>query len=462
MQQPYASRINLILVKTARVLPNFDRYSVKVDMLDIGNPFTFSLWHSKNTDSAWAMIVQEVKLGGMILFTIDDAPQFSGRIETLSVKVIREQGAILVISGRDLAGTAISWDADPKLKIANKQLSDVVEELFAPLGVQVIIGDGADAEREVRSAGVSGARGSTGRRHTRIRKRKHTIARAKPKPGEKVMEFLQAIIKKLGYMAWVAPTADGSLAIIIDTPRYEQEPLFQFSRTIDNGVVTQDSDIIESDYHAQIRTIPTIVTAYGRSERGNHLPTRHATYTRPPQLRDEEFPDFLLFDSSGVQRHFELDPANPTSGYVEFAPNANEGGAEQVQVAAVRMPFTNDELLRFPFVEQPLPPQPLHLHTDRARDPNKGEQEARRAIANAMKDFRACDITVKGHTQLVNGERRTFSINTMCHVKDDLLDMSEDMLITSVEFNGSRKAGQTSTLTLGTKNAIHLTPDAEE
>jgi hypothetical protein len=48
MQQPYAHRTALILERTNAVLPNFDRYNVKLDMLDLGNPFTFSLWYSTN------------------------------------------------------------------------------------------------------------------------------------------------------------------------------------------------------------------------------------------------------------------------------------------------------------------------------------------------------------------------------------------------------------------------------
>jgi hypothetical protein len=48
--------------------------------------------------------VREVKLGGRVVFTIDDAPQVVGRIETLSVRVNRKMGAQIVISGRDLAG----------------------------------------------------------------------------------------------------------------------------------------------------------------------------------------------------------------------------------------------------------------------------------------------------------------------------------------------------------------------
>jgi prophage tail gpP-like protein len=442
MRQPFAHRTALTLVRTNRLLPNFDRYNVKVDMLDLGNPFTFSLWYSSNSESAWASLVREVKLGGDIVFTIDDAPQLRGRIETLSVRVSRKAGACIVISGRDLAGPAISWDADPRTVLRGRTLDDCMQALFAPLGVQVITGTGADAEREVRSLRRAGAHGST----SAWRRRTNHVDLTRCKPGEKVMDTALGIVKRLGYMMWVSPTADGTLALVVDTPNYAQSAAFRFTRQVRDGRVTADSDIVESDYHAQIRTVPTVVTAYGRSPRGNVLPTRHRSQRMG-------IPDFLLYDSQGIAR--ERTPTEEPGG-VLFTPIDATPPSD-----ATRMPFNNDELHRYPFVENPLPTQPLHLHSERARSAATGAQEAKRTLAKAMQDFRAVEITVRGHGREVNNERRLFAPNTMCHVRDALTSMDEDMLITGVEFMCSRASGQETKLTLGTKGAISLDPTNE-
>jgi prophage tail gpP-like protein len=450
MQQPYAHRTALILERTQRVLPNFDRYNVKLDMLDLGNPFTFSLWYSTNAQSAWAAIVREVKLGGRVVFTIDDAPQVVGRIETLSVRVNRKMGAQIVISGRDLAGTAISWDADPRINMRNATLDAVIRAAFEPLGVPFILGDGAGHARDVQSGKRPGARGAAAFWTPRTQ----MVDRAKVRAGEKAMDFVLRIVRSLGYMAWMAPTADGSMAMILDAPDYDQRPTFQFRRNITNGRASADSNIIDSDYHAQIRSIPTVVTAYGRAERGDRLPTRHRTSVRPDGL-----PDLLLYDSLGVTREFNVHPEGDRE-YVTFDPVAGGGSGVRPQSTVTRVPYTNDALTKYPFVEQPLPNQPVHLHSARARTLAHGEQEARRTLAHAMKDFRSVDITVAGHGQLVEGQRRTYASNIMGNVSDNLLDMDEDLLLTGVEFVGSRDEKETK-LTLGTKGAIPLVPEAQ-
>ncbi len=479
-------RTELILRATRRVLPNFSRYSIKVDMLDVGNPWTFSLWYSKNVESAWAMIVREVKLGGQIIFSIDGAPQLNGRIETFSVNTTRKNGSTLVISGRDLAGPAVDWDAHPSIYLRNRPLDEVIQAILAPYEITAVVGAGADAEREVRTRARPGARGAhqTSQRSSR----RNIVDLVHPRPNETGWQVIQSVLRRLGYMAWIAPSVNGELAIVVDTPNYNQRPLFTFKRRLRNGIVTNDSNVLESDFHAQIRTIPTQVYAYGRVQRGNRSASNVGTSSSTRGLINlGDLPSSILGNiSQGVVPTGNSPLVNFTTDQTRQVLNAitaplhgrntrdarrqqnrtgrSTGASSNSQTThesrITRLPFANNELLQYPFVERPLPPQPKHLHSPRARSAATGGQEAKRYIAHAMKDFRSVAIVVQGHGQTIDNQMRLYAPNVMARYIDDLLDIDEDMLITSVEFNGDREGGQETKLTLGTKGAITLEPEA--
>jgi len=70
----------------------------------------------------------KVKLLDRVMLTIDGAPQLNGRIETIATRISRE-GATMEIGGRDLAGPALSWDADPTVRLKGLQLTAALEGL---------------------------------------------------------------------------------------------------------------------------------------------------------------------------------------------------------------------------------------------------------------------------------------------------------------------------------------------
>ncbi len=437
----HAHTVSLKLASTGVELLAWDRYSISLDMFSPGSPWSCTIWHSETRESAWRQMLHQTRLGDGAIFAIDDAVQMNGRIETRDVAVSRE-GAAIVLSGRDMAGPAIDWDADPRLSLKGKTLRETLEALFRPLGITVIVGASADAGREVQTRVRTGAHGTAGHRVTRS----HRVDLSHPRHNERVWQCAESIVKKLGYMLWIAPDGDGGMAVVVDVPNYDQENVFSFERRVRNGTVTANSNILESKFSSQIRNIPTHVYAFGRSRRGDSHAARHRSGLQNRRFFEAPDPDFLNFDSSA--------PPSPGQAPAAVTPSGSA-------TVSTLLPNQNDDLARYPLVIDPLPPQPRYLNSRRANNPATGRQEAARVMAEAMRSFRTYTCTVQGHGQDVGGSMRLFAFNTMAHVYDRLSEIDEDMLIHSVAFDGGRQGGQTTKVTLGTKGACVLVPESD-
>lgn len=453
MPEAIAHEVQLLLKSTGRVLTNWDRYTVSLDMFNVGQPWTFSLWYSEREQSAWQTLQDEVKLGGTILFSIDGAPQITGIIEDFSTPETRG-GLSMVISGRDIAASAMDWDADPRTVISNRTLGEALELLFAPLGIPVDVVE-STAAREVQSRVRRGARAT----ERSTRRRAHRVDNSRPRPDETVWQVVQSILDRLGLIAWVAPSAQGGLAIVVDVPAYDSNAMYQLVRS--KALTETDRRLLETDLKCSIRGIPTIVYASGRAKRGDALPARHRIQYEVPGVAS--LPIDILgavigprLTSAGNPLAFNQDPVTVRPG---FRIESEQRTAPPAQ--ATRRAYTNDQLAQWSFVQNPLPPQPKYLHSSRSKNPSQGEREARRYMAKKMRTFRVYTGTLHGHGQEVNGARRLFALNTMAHLRDTFRNIDEDMLITGVEFSGSRSDGQRTRLTLGTKGAINLEPDPQ-
>lgn len=381
-------------------LDTWDRYDVVQDMLQAGSPWAFSLYKSSAAQSAWEELRAGLVLGDLLSFSIDGAVQMNGRLEQIRQRVSRAEGSGLAISGRDLAGLALSWDADPTVRLKGLPLGECLAALFRPLGILPQIGAGVDDAREVQNGTRRGARASTAA-HPR-----HVVDYAHPRPGEKVWQVAEAICRRLGYLLWVAPSEGRTLAVIVGTPAYNDPPRYALRRVFDGaGNVTDDSNILDSDHDVNLRDVPTDVTVYTGSARGDAVSARSA---------------------AALANGFLLDPAN-TGGYALDA----------------------------------LVQQPRHVHAQRARDLAGGQREAQRILADANAKLRTYTCTAQGHGQVIEGETLLYAVNSMATVQDDETRIREDMLITRVQFSGSRSGsdGTRTHLTLSPKGAIFLTPE---
>ena len=385
----------------------WDAYTITLDMLQPGSPWTASMWRSSVRQTTWAVLRAKIKLFDKVTFVIDGAPQITGRIETFDTQADREGGARITISGRDMAGPALSWDADPTVRLKGLQLSAALEALFAPLGIPVVIGADADAARTVQIGTTRGSRGVSSGRRTR---RTQVCDRAQPQPGEKVWQLADEIARRLGYLIWTAPAQDGGLAVVIDRPAYSSAEVFTFARRITETAAgaTAAGNILSGGETFSVRDVPSEVNVYSGTARGASLSARQRYQAVNLAIADVE-----------VTRGFALDPA---------------------------------------------PAQPRHVRAQRARTVAETAREATRIVSEAMYGFRRYACTVQGHGQTIDGRALLYTVNTMCRVRDDVCTsaagdpLDESMLATRVEFKRSRKAGTTTEVTLSPRDAISLVP----
>lgn len=377
------------------VVDVWDGYTVTLSMLQPGSPWTFSFWRSEVSQTTWDVIQNEVQLMDPVYLSIDGLVQLGGRVEVRKASADRG-GATLVLSGRDLAGPALSWDADPTQALKGLPLETALARLL--IGVDVTV--------EVVSAEVAqipvGALRQPRQRQYSSRATAAQIARRKPidlvhpKPGEKVWQVADRIVRKAGYLLWTAPgTSERGMSLVVDKPRDTGEALYQLTRVETGGVCT--GNILRGDHEAQIRDVPTTVTVFADAPRGDATETRLERTVTNTQLQSRSI----------------------TAGTVS---------------------------------ERPFP-QPRYLVSQRARTVAEAHAEGQRIVAESMAGFRRYTATVQGHGP-DDGSGRLYELNQLAHVRDTVLGVDEDWLVVGVEFKGSRADGQTTTLTMAPRGAI--------
>jgi hypothetical protein len=410
MAQEHAVSLTIDTGDAPVAIDVWSHYTVTLSMFGAGQPWSFVFWRSTVADTTWRALARQAKLLARVQLTIDGAPQLSGYLEDLDrgTHEDRNGGMTAGVGGRDLAGLAMDFEAAPTTAVRGVQLQAALSEAFSSFGVPVRV-TAAVAAREIQSRARPGARGAP----TSPRRKKVDIMR--PKAGETVWQYAQSVVRRLGYMMWIAPSADGSIGLVVDVPDYAQVPLFTFERTIGRGTFGATGNILAGREVFSIKGVPTDVHVYTGSARGDVLSGRAKFSTANPKLFDRT-----------ITRGF-------VAGY--------------------------------------LPVLAKHIRSGRARDVAHATAEAERVIADAMRGFRQYKLRVQGHGQTVNGVKRLYAINTMASVLDEYLiddegaPLREDMLITDVEFVGARGAGegkgQYTNITLAPKGSIVVTPVAE-
>lgn len=408
---PYEHRTELSLASSGVVLDVWDEYEIALSMLEAGNPWTFTFWRSDPVDTSlvsnrltpWTVITREVKAFDRILVTIDGAVQLNGRIETRAIRAARDGGAVVVVNGRDLAGPAMDWDVDPTLTIRNTALSDAVTRCFAQIGINAHTVDSA------ANVAVTAREAPGPRRTNRRTRRAQPVDIAHPRPGDRVWPFVEGVAKRIGYRMWVAPSADGELAVVVDTPNDNADPSYVLlRREVPNGDGSYEGNILDGGETINTRAAPTTVTVFSGTARGEQVDARTRSVTTNVGLSD-----------NAVTRGLVL---------------------------------------------QPPPEQPRYVRDARARTPERAAQTGSNVILDAMAEFRVYECTVRGHGQTVDGARRLYAINTIARVRDDVCvdgdgqPLDEDMLIVGLRFRRSRRDGTTTTLKLVPRGALALAP----
>lgn len=455
--------VELSLASSGLALDVWDEYAVTLDMLSPGSPWTFAMWRSEARAAAWDVLRRSVKCMDAVVLKIDGATQLNGRVESVETGADGHGEARMVLTGRDLAGPALDWDADPTMNINGQTLEAALQRVFASVGIPVRVTT-ADAAREVTTKRRTGAgltateaaatsapraglpesvvralrqaaalpslyeqgrapvvgadaaaditaveprRAAARRRTARIKN--IVIPAAHPRPGERVWHFAESIVSRVGVLMWTAPDPSGGMSLVVDAPANGDPPTYAFARVVRGNVADPRSNVLSLSERVDTREVPTEVNVYTGSARGDKVSARQMGTTVNGWLANEQV----------------------TRG----------------------------------FVAAEAPPQPRHMRSTRAKTVARAEQEGARVVLDAMRGFRTVRLTVRGHGQRVNGSPTLYAINTVARVYDSVCTdasgapLDEAMLITRVTFKRSRAAGTTTELTLVPLHALTLEPD---
>lgn len=339
---PESSVVELFLGPDALLVDVFDRYTADVSMLEVGTAFTFSFWYSDlSREAPWRVLVDRergLKCGHLVTLAIDGDAVLSGIVETRAVGDAkgRDEGPSFTVSGRDLLGGAVSFDADPTLTLPGRQLEDALGVLYSGVGVVPEVSESIPPTARAGSIRRP-RRGAFGRKAKRgdLTRVKH------PRVGEKVQQVVERIVRGLGFRVWTTPAeGSGRTAVVVDRPRTTGPVLFRLARIIEDGRVTADSNIEGGRETTSIANVPTTVTVYANAPRGDAASAKIART---------------------VENGFLLTPA-----------------------ATAR-------------VSDDAPPRPRYVESKQARTVEAAHNEAARICAQANEGFRRAEYTVLGH-----------------------------------------------------------------
>lgn len=391
------------------IVDTWDSYTVTIDMLTPGSPFTFTVWQSDTFGTTWSLLRAAAKCYTRVVLFVDDAIQLDGLLETVDTFVDIERGVGMNLSGRDLAGWAMDADADPTLRLKGQTLGAALTALFQPLGFELHIAEAASARDATLRTAPAPRRSVHRRRRTESASRARVVDFSHPRPGDKVWGLAETMCSRQSYMIWTAPDGEGACAVVVDRPDFAASPRFVFSRQ-SNGDGTFRGNTMSASENVSVRGVPTLVNVYCGTARGESVNARLRVSAAN-----------LIVDSPTVTRGFVGDVT---------------------------------EL-------------PRHVRSQTARTIEQARGEADRIITDTTSHLRTYEVTVQGHTQTAVGGGGTnfvYSVNTMAQVIDDALlnpqgsPLNEAMLITRVVLNGSKSAGQKSTLRLIPRDSIILNP----
>lgn len=389
----HAVTLELASATAGFVLDIWDGYTVTLDMLSPGSPWTFELWRVEGRRTTWSAVLARAVVGERVTLAIDNLVLLDGTIRSRSVHVARDAAAI-TISGTDLAGAAMHSDADPSISMRGVTLQAALEKLFEPIGVTLELGEGVDPSR------VAPALRPPRRPTRRPSRRRGVIDRFRPRIGETIWQCADSLCRKAGYLLWTAPgsTAD-RLVLRIDSPRTTGTERYQFLRELlPDGTVSQRSNLLDGEETVSIDGVPTEVTVFADTPRG-------------------------------------------------------DGQAARLARTVINDQFVVDQYTRV------LPIQPKFVSSARARSDAGARREAARIIGDANAGLRVYSGAVQGHGQVVGGAVLLYQPNELCRVRDDITGTDLAGLLTRVELHGSRKDGQTTKFRVVPRGAIKVDPE---
>ena len=405
MSAPERSEIDLFVGPEALAIDVWETYAIRVSMLEVGLPWTFSFWHSELPRSAWERLIDPVtglKCGHRVTFAIDGDAVLSGVVETRAVgdDAADRTAPVFVLSGRDDLGAAVTWDADPTLVLRGRTLGDAIGAVYQRLGIVAEIG--ASVSPGATVGRLRARRARRGRMHARTA-RNEAVRASHPRIGERAHQVVERMVRQLGYRVWTTPVeGSGHTGVIVDQPRAGGTASHTLRRELtETGRLTDRSNLQCGRETTSIANIPTAITVFADSQRGDN----------PAQKIAREVTNGFLLTEAALAR---------------------------VDLGAIE--------------------QPRYTQSRSASTEAGAQNEAARLCAQSNEGFRRYEGVILGHRL----EGKLVTPNQVVLLTDSVVGIAgERWLITEVEYTGSRGEDQRTKLSLVPEGALSVIPEPE-
>jgi prophage tail gpP-like protein len=404
-------------------------YNVDSAYMTSADAFSFTLYEEDLS------LVRNLELEPVSIY-IDGNLQSRGRIEVTDIG--QGPGLAVRCQGRDYFGDLVECHVDPALAVSDKMTLEQVVKLAAkPLGIAKVSFD-ARPWRNARAGGEIAT--SLGERTF-----KGTLKDYKTNPGEGVYQFLARLCARFG--CTLQPTMERD-SVLLGSPDYVQEPAYDVVRTIANPQSAKNN-VLAATARRNYSKFPTVVLVSGKS--GSSGQTRKPVSATSYKEGTIEALQNRLVESFGVRTRV-------TPSILSGINQVNS----QTKSDATSVPRNIEETILallpegVPVFTQRIPPKVDYVPTNAlyrlfymrdqiSKDLDQVMNTAARAAAERLKDCLQYEVTFRGHKDPTTG--RTFAVDTIIQVEDDLCDVHEPLWVEHVSFTYDSQRGPTTKLT---------------
>lgn len=417
---PYTPSIMIRFDGLARDTSNVLEYSIDSAFMTSTDAFSFSLYEPDRA------LASDLELQPVSIY-IDGNLQVRGRIEVTEIG--QGPGLAVSCSGRDYISDLVECNVDPAVVISENMTLDQIVKLAArSVGISAVEFDARPIRNTRTGSDIKSTLGPQ-------KFEKDPLKDFKPNPGEGIYQLIARICARFG--CTLQPTMERN-SVLLCSPDYEQDAAYSVTRSIDNPK-SSSNNVISAKARRDYSKFPTVVLVTGK--------TGVASGVRNSEVA-------ASYKINGVEQITQTEQTFAPRSRSKKLSAAELGSAKQYDSIQASIMALVPAGVRFIFAR--LLPSDKRFYPDTlyrlfymrdtlSQDKGQLENIAARNTAERLKDCLQYEVTFRGHKDPVTG--RTFAVDTIIDVSDEICDVHEPLWVEHVRFSYAPGTGPTTLLT---------------
>lgn len=404
---------------------NVLEYSIDSAYMTSTDAFSFTLYEPDLS------LIRNLELQPVSVY-INDNLQVRGRVEITEIG--QGPGLALKCEGRDYIADLVECNIDPAVGISeNMTLEQVVKIAARPVGIGAVSFDPRPWRNKRTGIDIQSTLGARKFQNAPLKD-------FKPNPGEGIYQFISRICARFG--CTLQPTMERD-SVLLGAPDYVQDVAYSVTRSIDNPKSAQNN-VISAKARRDYTKFPTVVLVTGKA--GGASAARQTVSATSYKVGTVEALQYRFLESMGMKSKVATasgefgKPTEATSIPRNIEETILALVPEGVKIIPERLPPTvkylptGETLYRL-----------FYMRDNLGKDLNQVMNVAARNAAERLKDCLQYDVTFRGHKDPTTG--RTFAVDTIINVSDEICDVNERLWVEHVRFGYEPNNGPTTTLT---------------